>query len=164
VKKFIVTTVAAMLIGLGISSKANAQLVYNYSIPTMGGVETSGLSLTPYGPQSYKDFYSPIAGYMSETSGSMNTLFSRGSYSSIYSPFTGTMTESRGTMMTPFGLASYLSYNSPFTGPVTQARLVNSSSANNSNLVNFNQVVPFNQGRWFLTNGTNNTNNMGHHR
>jgi len=162
VKKFIVAAAVAMLIGLGTSSKAHAQLVYGYSIPTMGGLETSGLTLTPYGPQSYKDFYSPLTGYMSQTSGTMNTLFSRGSYTTISSPFTGTMTESRGTMMTPFGLASYLSYNSPFTGPVTQARLVNSASANNSNLVNFNQVVPFNQGRWFLNNGTNGT--MGHHR
>jgi len=161
VKKFIITAAVAMLLGLGVSSKAHAQLVYNYSIPTMGGVETSGLALTAYGPQTYKDFYSPLTGYMSQTSGSMNTLFSRGSYTTISSPFTGTITESRGTMMTPFGLASYLSYNSPFTGPVMQTRLANSASANNSNLVNFNQVVPFNEGRFFFTNG----NNMhGHHR
>jgi hypothetical protein len=156
VKKFIIAASVAMLLGLGSSSKAQAQLVYGYSIPTMGGMETSGMTLTSYGPQSYKDFYSPLTGYMSQTSGSMNTLFSRGSYTTISSPFTGTMTESRGTMMTPFGLASYLSYNSPYTGPVTEARLANSSSANNSNLVNFNQVVPFNQGRWFMTNGNTN--------
>lgn len=162
-KKFIVTAAVAMLLGLGTSSRAHAQLNYGYSIPTMGGMESSGTTLTAYGPQTYKDFYSPLTGYMSQTSGSINTLFSRGSYTTISSPFTGTMTESRGTVMTPFGLASYLSYNSPYTGPVTETRLANSASANNSNLVNFNQTVPFNQGRWFMTNGTNSSNN-GHHR
>jgi hypothetical protein len=155
--KFLITAAVALVLGLATSSRAHAQLVYNYSLPAFGGTETNGLALTSYGPQSYKDFYSPTTGFMSETSGNMNTLFGKGTYTSIYSPFTGYMTESRGTMLTPFGLASYLSYNSPFTGPVTEARLANSSSANNTNLVNFNNVVPFGFNHPWWNNG--NTSN-----
>jgi hypothetical protein len=157
-KKFIITTAVTLVLGLGTSSKANAQIVYNYSLPAYGGVETNGLALTSYGPQTYKDFYSPLTGYMSQTSGTMNSLYGTGNYASIYSPFTGYMTERTGTMMTPFGTASYLSYYSPFTGPVTYGRLNNAASANNTNLTNFNNVQPFGfNGQWFLTNG-NGTN------
>jgi hypothetical protein len=161
-KKFIAISAFAIVLGLGTSNTAHAQLVYGYTIPADGGVESVGTRWSTFGPQSYNNFYSPITGYMSETSGTVNTLWSRGSYTSIYSPFTGYMTESRGTVQTPFGLASYLNYNSPFTGPVSSMRLNNAASANNSNLANFNQVVPFNAGRWFLTNGNTTTSNVRH--
>jgi hypothetical protein len=161
-KKFLITVATTAILGLGTSTKAQAQIVYGYTIPTDGGVERSGLSLTGYGPQSYTNFYSPLTGYMSQTSGSMNTLWSRGSYTSIYSPFTGYMTESRGTVNTPFGLASYLNYYSPYTGNVGVSSLANSASANNKNLTNFNNVVPFPAapGQFWLSNG----NNSSHHR
>jgi hypothetical protein len=162
--KFLIASAIALAIGAGTSTKAQAQIVYDYSMPAFGGVETSGLSLTSYGPQSYKDFYSPLTGYMSVSSGNLNTLYSRGTYTNIYSPFTGYMTESRGTMLTPFGLASYLSYNSPYTGPVTQTRLANSASANNTNLVNFNNVVPFGFNHHWWNNGNGNMNSNGRHR
>jgi hypothetical protein len=164
-KKFIAISAFALIIGLGTSNTAHAQLVYSYTLPTDGGLLSSGTTWNTFGPQTYHNFYSPITGYMSETSGTVNTLWSRGSYTSIYSPFTGYMTESRGTVQTPFGLASYLNYNSPFTGPVSSLRLNNAASANNSNLANFNNFIPITNGQFFLNNGTHNTNTMnGRHR
>lgn len=168
-KCFLFTTVIAVVLGLGASNQAQAQIVYGYTLPTDGGLERSSLALTAYGPQSTKEFYSPLIGTMSETTGSMNTLWSRGSYTSISSPFTGTITESRGTMVTPFGLASYLSYNSPYTGPVNVARLGNGSSTtpitNSNGFTNFNNNALFgrpyggwNNGGWW------NSNNAAHHR
>lgn len=163
-KKFFVICAFALVLGLGSSSKAHAQLNYGYTIPAYGGTESAGTNFTSYGPQSYKDFYSPITGYMSQTSGSINTLYGKGSYTSIYSPYTGYMTESRGTTMTPFGMASYLSYYSPYTGQVGYSRLANSSSANsNSGLVNFNSYyTPPSYFGW--NNGWNNGNGNGRHR
>jgi len=157
-KKFLAACAFALVLGLATSGQAHAQIVY----PAYGGVESTGTNWSSYGPQTYTKFYSPITGYMGETSGTMNTLFSRGNYTSIYSPFTGYMTESRGTVMTPFGQASYLSYYSPYTGPVSETRLGNgnSTTSTNSNLTNFNNIVPYGNHWW--TN--NNTNNNGRHR
>jgi len=164
-KKFIAAAAFALVLGLGTSNTAHAQLVYGFTVPTDGGIESTATRWTTFGPQTTTNFFSPITGSMSETSGTMNTLWSRGSWSSISSPFTGTITESRGTVQTPFGLASYLNYNSPFTGPVSSLRLNNAASANNSNLTNFNNFVPITNGQFFLSNGTRNTNTMnGRHR
>lgn len=168
-KRFIITTALAVFLGLGTSSRAHAQLNYGYTLPAYGGIESAGTTFTSSGPQSYKNFYSPATGYMSETSGTSNTLFGRGNYLTISSPFTGTMTESRGSMMTPFGMASYLNYYSPYTGPVSETHLANSSSANSNNgLVNFNNTVPFGFNHNWNNNGNSNSNNNGnshwHHR
>jgi len=153
-KKFIATAAFTLILGLGTSNTAHAQLAYGYTIPIDGGVESVGTRWSTFGSQTFTNFYSPITGYMSETSGTINTLWSRGSYTSIYSPFTGYMTQSQGTVRTPFGMASYLNYYSPFTGPVSSMRLNNPASAN-SNLPNFNNFVPFTNGQFFLNNGTN---------
>jgi hypothetical protein len=141
-KKILITSALAMVVAIGTSGTARAQLSYGYTIPAFGGVETVGGAFTSYGPQNFKDFYSPTTGYISETSGTIRTLWGNSTYTSIYSPFTGYMSENKGSTMTPFGTASYLSYYSPYTGRVGTTTLGNSSSSN-SGLTNFNNIVPF---------------------
>lgn len=164
--KFLFACALSLIVGLGTSGNAHAQLSYNYSLPLDGGIEHNAGYYTGYGPQIFREFYSPLTGYMSQSSGTMNTLWSSGSYTSLYSPFTGYMSESKGTIQTPFGLASYLNYYSPYTGNVTAARLNNSSNSSFYNgFGNITNVVPFNYYGHPWWNGANgSTANTVHHR
>lgn len=159
-KRFLIAAAFAMALGLGVSSSAHAQLVYGYSIPAYGGIESNGGTFTPYGPQNFTNFYSPYTGLMSQYSGSMNTLWGRGNYASYYTPYTGLVQESRGTAATPFGTMSFSNFYSPYTGPIGQARLGNSS--NSTSFYNFGNggfyATPSNSNYvppWWSNNGSN---------
>jgi hypothetical protein len=149
-KRFFLVATCTVAIGLGSSGNAHAQLNYGFTIPTDGGLESTGTRLTSYGPQGYTSFYSPSTGFIGESTSSMNTLFGRQSYTNFYSPFTGTISESRGTILTPFGPMSYSTYNSPLSGPRAEARFTNATtSTNTSNFGNgsqMNHFVPWSNG------------------
>jgi len=61
-KRFVVAAALAVAVGLGTSGKADAQIVYGYSMPTYNGVVSGGTAYTPFGVQSFQKYYSPYLG------------------------------------------------------------------------------------------------------
>lgn len=61
-KRFLIAAAFAVALGLGTSSKAHAQIVYGYSVPTIGGVETAGTVVSPLGTKTFTNFYNPFTG------------------------------------------------------------------------------------------------------
>src|SRR5262245_37534703 len=67
-KPFIVTATLAVALGLGYSGKADAQIIYGFSTPTMNGTMTGGSVLMPSGPGMFNTFSSPFRGVMVQPS------------------------------------------------------------------------------------------------
>jgi len=114
-KRFLVTAAFALILGLGTSSKAHAQLSYGYTVPVYGGVESVGTTYSPFGAQTTTTFYSPFTGVSSQTSGSYATPFGAKTYTSYYSPFTGLVGQSYSTNVFGAANSAYYGYN-PYTG------------------------------------------------
>ncbi|HEV3438521.1 MAG TPA: hypothetical protein VG122_14250 [Gemmata sp.] len=114
-KPFLIAAACAVMLGLGTSSKAHAQIVYGYSTPVYGGVESTGTVITPFGGQTFTNFFSPFTGNIGQTSGTTYTPFGARTYSNFYSPFTGTVGQSYTTNI--FGAANTRAYGyNPYTG------------------------------------------------
>jgi len=114
-KRLMISAALALALGLGTASVANAQIVYGYSIPVAGGVETTGTAYTPYGSQTFTNFYSPFTGTIGQTSGSYSTPYGTRTFSNYYSPFTGTVGQAYTTNI--FGAANSTTYGyNPYTG------------------------------------------------
>jgi hypothetical protein len=135
-KRFLLASAFVLVLGLGTSTKAHAQLVYGYTLPAFGGIEQSRTSLSSLGTQSSLNFFSPLTGTMTENTGNLNTLFGKGSFSSFNSPYTGMVSQSKGAIATPFGINAYSTYYSPFTGTVASSRLLPSNTSN-ANVASF---------------------------
>jgi opacity protein-like surface antigen len=60
--RFLIAAALAVALGLGASNTAHAQIVYGYSVPTVGGVQSTGTVMSPWGAQTYNNFYSPFTG------------------------------------------------------------------------------------------------------
>jgi hypothetical protein len=122
-KRFLIVTALALVVGLGTSTRASAQLSYGYSLPTTGGVElregTFGWS-----PSNSTTFYSPFTGLTNETTGSINSLLGgRATYSSFYSPFFGQTSQTNRVSPSPFGNITYSTFYSPYTGSLSATRI-----------------------------------------
>jgi len=114
-KKLLIIAALALVLGFGSSSKAQAQIVYGYSYPTYGGVETAGTLYTPYGGQTFTSYYSPFTGVISQTSGTYATPFGARTFTNYFSPFTGYVGQSYTTNI--FGAANSAIYGAnPYTG------------------------------------------------
>jgi len=114
-KKILVACAFALVFSLGFSSQAHAQIVYGYTVPTYGGVESTGTVYTPYGSQTFTNFYSPFTGVTGTTSGSYLTPWGAKSFTNYYSPFTGVVGQSYSTNV--FGAANSAIYGAnPLTG------------------------------------------------
>jgi hypothetical protein len=59
-KRFVIAAALAVVLGLGASGKASAQIVYGYSAPVPGGIATTGTVITPGGYQTFDRFTSPF--------------------------------------------------------------------------------------------------------
>lgn len=114
-KKFLTACAFALVLGLGTSSKAHAQISYGYTVPTYGGVESTGTVYTPYGAQTYNSYWSPFTGTIGQTTGSYATPWGTRTFNNFYSPFTGTVGQSYTTNI--FGAANTATYGyNPWTG------------------------------------------------
>jgi hypothetical protein len=114
-KKLLVASVIALIVGFGTTNRAHAQIVYGYTLPTYGGVESVGTVYTPYGAQSFANFYSPFTGFVGQTTGNFATPLGTRSFTNFYSPFTGVVGQSYTTNI--FGAANTALYGSnPLTG------------------------------------------------
>jgi hypothetical protein len=141
---------AAVVVGLGTAGVANAQIVYGYSFPVNGGIETSGTSFSPFGAQTFTNFYSPFTGNIGQTSGVFGNAFGGGNFSRFYSPFTGTIAQVNGSFGTPFGSKTFSNFYSPFTGGVGQSFSSNIFGATNSTMYGFNPYTGFRSGTGFF--------------
>jgi hypothetical protein len=161
-KRYLVAAAVAVAVGLGTAEHAQAQI--SYTLPAYGGVLQSGNDLTPYGRDSFTNFYSPLTGYIGSSTQTFNTLYGRETYSSMYTPYTGLATQSRGIASTPFGPLNYSTYYSPYTGLLGEARFGNSSanSVNNAG-VNNNFVGGYPNSYGNYGNGGYNNNGTYHH-
>src|SRR5262245_3063858 len=63
-KRFVVAAALAVALGLGFASKADAQIVYGYTVPNAGGVVSAGQIYGPGGFKTYNNYYSPFTGVM----------------------------------------------------------------------------------------------------
>ncbi len=113
--KYLIACASALVLGFGSSSVAQAQIVYGYTFPTYGGIESAGTVFTPYGSQTFTNYYSPFTGFISQTNGNFATPLGTKSFSNYFSPFTGLVGQSYTT--NNFGAANSAIYGSnPFTG------------------------------------------------
>lgn len=114
-KKILFASAFASIIAFGTTSKAQAQIVYGGTFPTYGGIESAGTVFTPYGSQTFNNFYSPFTGVVGQTTGSFATPFGTKTFSNYYSPFTGGVGQSYTTNI--FGAANSAIYGfNPVTG------------------------------------------------
>lgn len=98
-KRFIAIAALAVVLGLGTSSPASAQIVYGYTVPNAGGVASGGTVLVPGGYRTFNNYYSPFTGARTSQVYGQNFLGQAYGRSYGYNPFTG------------------LSYNSGFYQP-----------------------------------------------
>jgi hypothetical protein len=89
-KRFIVAGAFAVVLGLGFSGKADAQIVYNsFAVPNAGGVVTGGTMMTPGATRTFNNFYSPFTGTMVGQSMTTNVFGQAAVRNYGYNAFTG---------------------------------------------------------------------------
>lgn len=110
-KRFLAAAVLAATLGLGTSSQAHAQIVYGYTVPTYGGIGSTGTLAGPYGSTSFTNFYSPFTGTTVGQSVGYAGGINGGYYSRMYgyNPLFGTGFN--------YGYAVPNAYLSPVTNP-----------------------------------------------
>jgi hypothetical protein len=68
-KRFVVTATLAVALGLWSSGRADAQIIYGYSVPTVNGtMMTNGPILMSSGPGMFNTFSPPLRGVMLQPS------------------------------------------------------------------------------------------------
>jgi hypothetical protein len=67
-KRFVVTATLAVALGLGYSGRADAQIIYGYSAPTVSNTMAGGSVLMPVQPGMFNTFSSPLQGVMLQPS------------------------------------------------------------------------------------------------
>jgi len=121
-KQFLIATACTVMLGLGTSSQAHAQLVYGYTVPTYGGIESVTAAYGPFGGgQTFTSFYSPFTGATYTQSSAFAPGLTGGYYSQGYgyNPFTGL--GFGYNRVVPNALVSpvtnpFATYYNPFTG------------------------------------------------
>jgi hypothetical protein len=120
--RFLVAAACAAVLGLGSAAQAHAQIVYGYTVPTYGGVETVGSAYSPFGGQlTFSNFYSPFTGANYTQTSAYAPGFSGGYYTQAYgyNPFTGYGYAYRGGVsnvaLSPV-TNPFTAYYNPFTG------------------------------------------------
>lgn len=122
-KRFLITTSLALLVGLGTTTRASAQLSFAYTVPSDGGVAFHQGTLG-FSPSNSVTFFSPFTGLTNETTASVNSILGgRATYSSFASPFTGQMQQLNRVSPSPFGNITYSTFYSPFTGQLSATRI-----------------------------------------
>jgi hypothetical protein len=86
-KRFVIAAAFAVILGLGTSGKASAQIVYGYSAPVPGGVATTGTVVSPTGYTTFDRFYSPFNGVTGDVYGT-NIFGQSFGRSYAYNPWT----------------------------------------------------------------------------
>ncbi|MFO0823079.1 MAG: hypothetical protein U0792_08155 [Gemmataceae bacterium] len=87
--RFAIAAAVALSLGFVTSGKADAQIVYGYTVPGAGGVYSNRSIYTPGAVQTYNSFYSPFTGtVLGQTyySNMFGQTYSRG-YG--YNPYSG---------------------------------------------------------------------------
>jgi len=109
-RRFVIAASFAVLFGLGASSKANAQIVYGYSVPLDGGIQTNrGFSML---------------------NSSVNT-------STSFSAFTG-LGQTTTTVRSPYGMRESTTTFSGLTGATRTSSYSNFMGVANSETSGFN--------------------------
>jgi hypothetical protein len=88
-KRFVVAAALAVALGLGYSGKADAQIVYGYTVPNAGGVVSGGTVLVPGGYQTFNNYYSPFTGVVTRQVYGQDVFGQSFGRSSGYNSFTG---------------------------------------------------------------------------
>ena len=90
-KRFAIAAALAVALGLGTSGKADAQIVYGYSVPNAGGVSTGGTVMAPggWGYKTFNNYYSPFTGTMMGQSYYTDVFGQSMTRSYAYNGFTG---------------------------------------------------------------------------
>lgn len=126
--RILIATACAVMLGLGTSSQAHAQIVYGYTVPTYGGIQSAGAAYGPFGGgQTFSNFYSPFTGATYSQSSAFAPGLTGGYYTQGYgyNPYTGfgygynrvVPTALVSPVTNPFG-----AYYNPFTGIVSYRR------------------------------------------
>jgi len=87
--RFVIAAALAVALGLGLSTRVDAQIVYAYSVPTVNGVETTGTTITPWGTQTSTSFFNPFTGASVGQTYTTNGLGMGYSQTYGYNPFVG---------------------------------------------------------------------------
>lgn len=103
-RRFQVAAALTLLLGLGSSTNAHAQIAYGYSIPAFGGVQTTETTYSPFGVQTATTYYSPFTGITAQTYGTYLTPFGR-FYSGYFAPYMNVTGQSYSPVLS--GTANY---------------------------------------------------------
>jgi len=89
VKRFVVAAAAALTLGFASAGKADAQIVYGYSVPGNGGIYSNRTVLGVGATQTYNSFYSPWTGVMQNQMYGSNWLGQSYGRAYGYNPWNG---------------------------------------------------------------------------
>lgn len=128
--RFLIAAALTLAFGLGTTTRAQAQIVYGYSVPTYGGVQTQGVVVNPFSTQTFTNYYSPFT-FTNQTVGATYTPFGVQGYSNYYSPFAGSYSQLYGGNLFGGGYYRGFGYN-PWNGvtggvynPITRPTVIN---------------------------------------
>ncbi len=88
-RPFLTSVAIATVLGMFSASKADAQIVYGYTVPSTNGVVTNRLAYGPGGYQQTSSFFNPFTGIVQGQTYGSNVFGQTYSRSYGYSPFTG---------------------------------------------------------------------------
>lgn len=98
-KRFVIAATFAVLFGLGTSSKADAQIVYGYSVPLDGGVQTTRGFSSPYSSVNTTSNFSAFTG-LGQTTTTIRSPYGMRESTTTFSGLTGaTRTSSYSNFM-----------------------------------------------------------------
>lgn len=110
-KRFLGAAALAVVLAIGTSGTASAQIVYGYTVPRAGGVVQGGTVFVPGGFNSFQNFYSPFTGAMSHQVYGQNFLGQAYGRSTGFNPWTGLSYNSGfyqpNFWFNPYGLYNY---------------------------------------------------------
>ncbi len=114
-RQFSIAILGVLGLALSTSNIARAQIVYGYSFPVYGGVESTGTVVTPNGERTFTNYTSPYTGTIGQSYGTYYTPYGAKTYSNFYSPATVVVGQSYSTNI--YGAANSTNYvYNPYTG------------------------------------------------
>jgi len=113
-KRFVIAATFAVLFGLGTTSKADAQIVYGYSVPLDGGVQTTRGFSSPYSSVNTTSNFSAFTG-LGQTTTTVRSPYGTREYSTVYSGLTGASRTSSYSNVLGVANTQTSGYN-PFNG------------------------------------------------
>lgn len=88
-KRFVIAAAVTITLGFGTAGKADAQIVYGYSVPGGGGIYNNRTVVSPGGYQTYNNFYSPWTGVIQNQTYGSNVFGQSYGRSFGYNPWNG---------------------------------------------------------------------------